>query len=512
MYSYTHIIASGLIRTESGAGGSTYDVPATEAGESAAGATTQTGLISASYSGQASFDGNPFPIDSGFSYTSYSYGTRPRSVVSISGTTADNTITGTISIFPTGSSTGIDSFTYTDFSTVTSEFTQIFRTFSTSSGSGTSTSSGISVLSGTASATSKATNSTMTFTLSEVTTLVPVFAESLATVQRWYVDRQHPFGTDQLRSVAIAFAPTHVSGQTAIVSLNTGANTYASDLSFSTTNSSSSFGFTSQESNAAQSENRRTGETYVTGIDAQKEYWFANDVLIASRKAISGNAFIASNSLFSSINFNSTISADWTNGVSVAFGIKSASIFTNLETVDSTTFQWKYSSSSWILHATSTNTSTSSTYTISLSFDGAISTSSENAMLLIGCTTALRGPYYPFTVESLNEISVSTIRDDTDGKSAYYSSVVSSLASSESTIINSSSSITTSFSSSDSVSGFSPMKFENSLLSWAVANIVASISTNTWSTGYAERGVIPSIYQAAKWNEASRGDPVIVNQ
>jgi hypothetical protein len=196
----------------------------------------------------------------------------------------------------------------------------------------------------------------------------------------------------------------------------------------------------------------------------------------------------------------------------VAFGIKSVSIFTNPETFDSTTFQWKYSSSTWILHATSTNTSTSSTYTISFSFDGVISTYSQNAMQIIGCTTALLGPRYPFTVESLNEISVSTIRDDTDGKSAYYSSVVSSLASSESTIINSSSSITTSFSSSGSVSGFFPMKFENSLLSWAVANIVASISTSTWSTGYEGRGAIPSIYRAAKWNEASRADPVSVNQ
>ena len=509
MYSYTHIIASSLIRTESAAGGTTYsDFSVTENVELAYGSTTQTGLISASYSAGASFNGEAAPLVSGFSYTSYSYGTRPRSVVSITGTTVNETTNGTVSIFPTGSSTGIDSFTYTDFSTVTSEFTQIFRTFSTSSGSGTSTSSGISVLSGTASATSKATNSTMTFTLSEVTTLVPVFAESLATVQRWYVDRQLPFGTDQLRSVAIAFAPTHVSGQTAIVSLNTGANIYASDLSFSTANSSSSFGTTIE----GLSENNRTGETYVTGIDAQKAYWSANDVLIASRRIISQNAFIASNSLFSSFGLNSTISADWTNAVSVAFGIKSVSIFTNPETFDSTTFQWKYSSSSWILHATSTNTSTSSTYTISFSFDGVISTSSQNAMQLIGCTTALLGPLYPFTVESLNEISVSTIRDDTDGKSAYYSSVVSSLASSESTIINSSSSITTSFSSSGSVSGFFPMKFENSLLSWAVANIVASISTSTWSTGYEGRGIIPSIYRAAKWNEASRADPVSVNQ
>jgi hypothetical protein len=448
-------------------------------------------------------------FDSGYAKTSYVFGTAARSVTGRTASSSESTYynqqfpvttintstSSTFTIGPIGSSTGVDSITYTALGTGTTSFVQEFATI------------GSSTLSGTASATTTLTSSTRTLTLSNATTLVPLFALSMPTVQRWYEARQNP---PALRAAGIAFAPTHTASSSAVQPLAAGSNRFASDLAFASSSSSSTAGATAPfDGTAGQTEHSQTGETYFTGSRASSTGWTATDVLSAVRRALPGPAFVSQTEIGSAITFSPSIAATWTGGVSVAQGIQSANIFTNARVHASTTFRWKYESSSWRLHATSSNSATTSSYTVAAGVSGSASTDTSPAFQIIGVTTAILGPVHPFTALSLNELSVSTLLSDTSGVSAYYSSRNASSAGSFSTLVTASSSATTRLGFG---SGFAPATFADSLLTWAVAQVAASIQTATWSSSFEGEGAIPSIFSASKWNEAGRADPVSVDQ
>ena len=401
-------------------------------------------------------------------------------------------ITDTFGLPPDGSSTGVDSITYTISPTSTYQFSQSFSVI----GSGTDT----TFISGTASAT-KTTTGSSTVTLESVTTLVPVFHISMPTVRRWYVAREIPSTTP--RAVAIAFAATHTSGTAVISRLSNGSNSFANDLSYGTSSSSSSNTLGDAE----------TGSTFITGKQMSQTNYRATGIVSALRKVLVGNGVISSNSIAGEITYNPTISEDWTSGASVSPHLFSFNIFTQAKSTSDTsgggTYAWSYQSSSWKLYATTSNSSTSSSYSIAYGTSGSASTTTQNATKSIGVTTAILGPEIPLTISSFNQLSVSTRFTGSSGEaSADFSSFNKSFessASSVSTSYSGSSSTTIDFGSGTSLA---PVTYENSLLSWYVANVVASISTQTVS-GY-PNGSIPSLFKASKWNEASRGDSVSV--
>ena len=509
MFFYTHVVsqdfAAEKTASQSNATENTDYFPTQTSNSGSSYSSTGSGQIYQS----DTFGGNLGEFASGYQKTSYAFGTAARSVTARTAsssqstsyneqfqvTTINTSTSSTFTISPVGSSTGVDSVTYTEAATGTTQFTQVFAT------------AGTSTLSGTASATTTLGGSTRTLTLSNVTTLVPLFVLDMPTVQRWYEARAYPPG---LRGAGIAFAGTHVSGTGAVAGLSAGSNAYATDLSFGSFSSSSSDGATAPfDGTAGQSERSQTGETYFTGSRRSSTGWTATGVLSAARRSLAGPAFISQTGIGSAITFSPSITATWTGGVSVAQGIQSANIFTNARVHASSTFRWKHESSSWRLHATSSNTSTTSSYTVAVGISGSASTEAFLALNIIGATTAILGPAHPFTALSLNELSVSTFLSDTSGVSAYYLSRNASSAGSSSTFVTASSSATTQIGSG---SGFAPATFADSLLTWAVAQVAVSVQTSTWSKSFDGEGSIPSIYRASKWNEAGRGDAVSVNQ
>lgn len=431
--------------------------------------------------------------------TTYSYGTAPRSVTQRTATRT--TIVGTFNssstftIGPAGSSTGVDSISYTIPATATTVKTQAFATV----GSGTAT----TVLSATASATDTTTGSS-TATLASATTLVPFFALSMQTVQRWYEARQNP---PPLRRAGIVFAATHGSSTGAVTSLAAGSNAFLSDLSITTSSSSSEIIL-----GAPLPETRRTHATYFVGNKGSYTHSTAASILSAARRQVSGG-FFHDGSLFAGPSYSPSVAATWTNGVSVASGLKTASIFTTPEADSNTTYRWFFDGTSWLLLATSSNTVTTSAYTVTYTFTGIPSTSAFAATYGIGVTTALLGPIQPFTTSSLHVVSVST--QNTGGASAFFTGRNSSTAGSSSASTSSSSSQTYAI---GSATDDQPATFPASDLSYAVAHVAASVSTQL-SSGFSgipgatfDAGSIPSLFSAAKWNEAGRGDAVSVDQ
>lgn len=501
MFFYTHVLNSQLAKSYSESGATTYeDAEATESATESGSFFTRSGLISTYTEGEGFFNGVGGGVDKDFAYTSYSYGTRPTSITSASATTgipdgSGGTSSGTISIFPSGSSTGVDSLTHTTPPTTTAAFSQTFWTL----GTGTNT----TLLSGTVSGTSTTTGAS-TLTLSSATCLVPLFVIAMPTVQRWYEARDNPNPTG-LRKAGIAFAATHSAGTATVVGLSPGTNSYMADLGFMTDASGTVTGFNTD----GIAEGGSTDETYFTGKRASVTAWTASNLLSAHRGVISESACISGTEMGEAFTFSPPVDATWTQGISIANQVFAPRIFTDRKVVDSTTFAWKYQSSSWRLHASSTNTSTTSTYTVAVGLSGNATTDTGNAIQAIGVTTAVLGPLLPFTLSALNVVSVTTRFTDTAGASAYFSSQNSATASSSSSMVTASSSATVSMGSSPA---FLPGSYENSLLTWAVANVAVSISTSTWSSLFDGEGSIPSIYRASKWNEASRGDPVSVNQ
>jgi hypothetical protein len=485
MFFYTHVITD--LKQET-----------TSSGFLSAGLSSGKTFISAGLYSASDIASDTFNTVSAREVYSYLYGTYPRSVgeIVVSSTLEITNvldslgflIEDTFGLPPDGSSTGEDSITYTISPTSTYQFSQSFSVI----GSGTDT----TFISGTASAT-KTTTGSSTVTLENVTTLVPVFHISMPTVRRWYVAREIPSTTP--RAVAIAFAATHTSGTAVISRLSDGSNSFASDLSYGTSSSSSSDTVNDAE----------TGSTFITGKQMSQTNYRATGIVSALRKVLVGNGVISSNSIAGEITFDPTISEDWTSGASVSPNLISFSIFTqeksSSDTSGGTTYAWSYQSSSWRLYATTSNSSTSSSYSIAYGTSGSASTTTQNATKSIGVTTAILGPKIPLTISSFNQLSVSTRFTGSSGASAVFSSFNESSASSVSTSYSGSSSTTIDFGSGTSPA---PVTYENSLLSWYVANVVASISTQTVS-GY-PNGSIPSLFKASKWNEASRGDSVSV--
>jgi hypothetical protein len=510
MFFYTHVISQdfALEKTNS------YDI-ATENTEGSPTLSSQTATFYASTGSGQIYRSNTIAnnlggFDSGYNQTSYVFGTAARSVTERTASSSESTsfnqnfplttiissTSSTFTIAPAGSSTGVDSITYTAFGTGTTSFVQNFSTI------------GSSTLSGTASATTTITGSPRTLTLSNATTLVPLYVLDMPTVQRWYEARQNP---PPLRAAGIAFAPTNTASSSAVQPLAAGSNRFASDLAFASSSSSSTDGATAPfDGTAGQSEYSQTGETFFTGGRASSTGSTATGILDASRRFIIGTAFVTEGSISgSAITYENSITATWTSGAKIADGLFSASIFTDNKVYESTTFRWEHVSSSWRLQATSSNTLTTTSYTVSVGFSGAATTASTYATAGVGVTSAVLGPLLPFTGSSLNVLTAFTSFTGTAGASVFYSSRNSTSASSSSTVTSASSSQTTQM---GTASAFVPATYAASVLTWAVAQVAASISTGTWSSSFEGEGAIPSIFSADKWNEAGRGDPVAVDQ
>lgn len=514
MFSYTHVVSlaqSSAVESFSASSGEppgiTDQTSTFSYGETL---SIETGFIQSSTTDSRSYTGplESFAFGHSASFkTSYSFGTAPRSVTSrqassthqFTNSSTSDFVTGTLSLGVAGSSTGVDSVTYTISPTSNTTITQNYTTV----GSGTSS----FVLSATASATTTVTGA-ITQTISNVTTLVPFFAISVPTVQRWYVARQLP---PPLRKVALAFAATHTAGVEPVAGLSTGSNSYFSDLGISSTSQSMVFAYDTGPVLYASDSITHLGVSYKYLTSTQSS--FASGIFSAARNAFLSSAFLSNGSVSASLIFTPSVAEDWTTGAQVAENLFVPSIFTERKTatgMTATTFyQWKYDSS-WKLQTTITNSSTSSSGTIAVSLNGTTSLDTQTALTTVGVTTAVLGPKLPITASSADQVSLTTVH--TGGSSAFYSGRNNTQTGSTSSLIGLSSSTVLSFGSGT---------FENTFLPYAAANGVWDISTSLSNnltiseTGMVfgnENASIPSIYRASKWNEAGRGDPVSVDQ
>lgn len=521
MFFYTHVVDQNYgYRITSTSTASTYeDEPGAINSETASGLTliqTDAGQIISSTEGQNgatqpsfSYNGTSFvfagnvatdvPQVVGDYRTTYSYGTAPRSrtaqtatetteatILNTAGSQVPFTDSATFTFGPVGYSTGVDSVTFFTSPTATAALTQTYWTI----GTGTAT----TVLSATAPATITVTGIGAA-TLSAVTTLVPIFAISMQTVQRWYKARQHP---PPLRRAGIAFAATHGASSAAVASLSAGLNRFLDDLSIATSSSSTE--------TAGANQTIQSTDTYWTGARVSHSTSKALAVITAQRSLVSG--LYSAGSFFSAISYTPTVVGSWSSGVSVASQLRALSVFTQPLFSDSTTYRWSFVSFSWKLYGTTRNSSTSSTFEVGINSIGAASAALVSANAIIGATTAVLGPVQPFTASGLNIVSVTT--QNTGGGSVFYSGRNSSSGSSFSASANASASLAATL---GSAIGSEPVTFADSLLSYAVAHVAASVSTSTFSSfAPVNPADIPSLYSAEKWNEAGQGDAVSVNQ
>lgn len=490
MYSYTHVLTALERSVEDSYSESQFGILAYGSGSSHTKAdistTNRFSDIGLSFSG------------GGSGRTEYISGTYPRSVSAItaswttfsSETTASSTqyqvayttsSSDTFVVFPIGSSTGVDSWTYTNPSTETYQFTTSW--VGLRGGSSTAL---------TASASGTRTNSiTVTNTISG-TTLVPVFAIDRATAPRWFVARQSP---PPLRKVALAYAVTGDSSSAVVTQLLPGSHSWLTDFALQST--SSTDGFIDSIYSSGVSETYWAGKSihssgsFVPALDAARK----NAVSVAMLSGSFGLEITASPAVPGSF---------WT--ASVASGLASASIWTSALVVSSKTYRWSHQSSSWVLHGSSKTGSSLSTFTIAVGLSGLPSTSTIYATEGIGLTTALLGPLVPLTQESFNILSISSKTTGSGHQASYHSFLQTSSGSSLQTFSGSSSEVSTIGTGSNF-----PATYDRSLLRWGARVPVFTMSTQTFNTsGNTANLVLPSLYSAAKWNEAGRGDAVSV--
>lgn len=501
MFAYTHVLSISQAASSARDGDSHYG---------------QTGLGSISYSAWV-FDETRS--------TSYSYGTQPNSVSSIpfSSTrsfviyTFDSSTGGfeetfssaTGTLGPRGSSTGVDSFSYTYRPTKTYGFTHTWQG---------SRDGSITQLTAAGTATTENTTATATGSASG-TTLVPIFAIDLPTVQRWYGQRQHP---PPLRRVMQAFAPLDDSSQVYLKTIAAGSNRYLSDQkiasttsSFVATNSISSPiptpGTTTFSSSAYSTQfsgiSASSSVSGVAKISAQRKAFFSNNVLV-------GTSLGDGISLASSVNGLPLMA-------SIGFNLSSLSVFTSAHVIDSTTFFWRHESSSWVLHARSTSDDTTSTYTIGWSVTGMASSGTENAANGTGRFVNILGPRHPVSLSNFNVISVSTLTN-VSGNHVFYTAWphTTSLPASSFTLAGSS--------SQEVTIGSGPgifCTYPASSLTVYSAQPAFTIQTVTWVGGPVQfldatgiigassnPGSIPALSSNSKWNEAGRFDAPSVSQ
>lgn len=527
MFAYTHVVPGvfeeQISQTQTdGSVGGPYEESDSVSNTSISHYFTNSEALSTSYSHQTTYTyPGPDPAygtsqtETGYTLSSYSSGTRPRSVSSIqvSWTTfSTNSITsssssGTQSTGPAGSSTGVDSWTYRLHSTQTYQFSTVFfqNSMTTISGSAQGT-----------------TSNTITFSTSASgTTLCPIFILGRPTVQRWYVDRDGP---PPLRRAAVAFAATHVSDSAGLASLSAGSNSYATDLGFASLSGSSTttdqevlidqYGYV--ETVTIGSTGRTTLKTGISGSSITfssghpARFTGENSLtgfLEASRKSLSSSAVFWGSSFGQSASFSPSISDTAWFPVEICNGLYAPSVFTSPIVRGSTTLYWSRSSSSWHLFGITSNSTTRSTYQISFQVTGTPATTAVPASYARGATTAVLGPLVPITGLSMNHISVSTNLGSDQSGLAWYSSVQASSAGSTSAFSSASSSSTFAF---GTAAGLDPATYANSSISWAVQHLIETMSLATWRYSSDGRGSIPSICPAHKWNEAHRLDPVSV--
>lgn len=466
------------------------------------------------------------------------------------------TSSATITI-PIAYSSGVDDITFEVTTSSNGTFSQTYLFNLNSDGTGLGT-----ILTGTAPATTMLTGADITsLGLSSVTTLVPFPVLGMASVQRWYVQRENPWGiknviyfTDgaNVRRVAIAFAATGTSNSP-VSRLGYGEQAYQNDLDVGTSSSSTSGGFTGLNFDGGTNNPYTVADgsgfsaRYFTAKSAVTNAWGAENVLQGQRVGLyafndeeqailfldTENSIVGTN-----VSFSPEVPYPISELVAVAGPVNygnlySFSIFTDRYVTENTTFVWSFDES-WKLYATSKSNlsdTTSSTYEITTSVVGTASTSPEAASYFVGefysngCTTAILGPIYPFSISGLNILSIYSNFTfypwETNKTSAFYYGQGTTGTS----VSSSSSSISESSSSTMSIGSGSGLIFpyENSALSWAVANVYVSLSTTTaQDLIYPFFGseiripfgvlVIPEIYKASKFNDRNRLHKDIINE
>jgi hypothetical protein len=452
---------------------------------------------------------------------SYSSGTRSRSVTSIvmsvshdfytqtafPGSPFVSQTTTTESLGAAGSSTGVDSWSYTDFNTETYAFSAGWTGTAGSSTTQLTASTG-------------ATRVQIMLTVSRTasgTTLVPLFAVSHATVQRWHVARQHPRwftgAANQLlpRAVALAYAATAGSSSPLVSPLAAGSNSYLSDLSIGT---------------------QATTLELATGSITYKTYWTmftgrsvgstrsVRPSLTAQRREFYPSAFIFGTALGAGL---SAAPAVGTSSLvtPVAHNLYSISVWTRPVLVGQTRFAWKHTSGSWVLHGTSSSGTSTSSFSVSLQVTGSASTrtaqghtiTDEAATFLAeAITTAVLGPLVPVTLNGMHLLSVGS-QTAGSGTHGMYTGRASAAASSASHSF----SVSSSSESSVGTGADFPATYAASALPFAAAWPAMTVETSTWTisppvdnVAGTPPGGIPPFFTNRKWNEAGRADPVAV--
>lgn len=323
-------------------------------------------------------------------------------------------------------------------------------------------------------------------------------------IERKFITRDIPSGYLAARKVAMAYALTGTSGDV-VSRLGTGDILYDSDLGVGT---SSSSGPVLHPLNTAVTIGGQS-HTFITN----KNYQFTSyspDIIEVRRRNLDQNypnlpcLDTANGIIGDGLSFGLSV-PDWlSQSILVGREIYSFSVFTDVKSASdsggTTWYAWTWSGS-WRLEATSKQVATATTsavFSIPVSITGTVGTFSENNMWYIGNTRAPVGPFLPFTISSLNEISITTNFDsaDSNAKYAFYYGLGSTTAGSSSTIISqSSSSILTLGSNSSPV-----LTYTNSDLPWFVYNIYVAFETHSayWKGP-------PDIHLGNKWNENQRG-------
>lgn len=499
MYFYTHVLTD-VVLGEYSSGTEQASMPAINASASFQAATGST----ISYSGVDQGEGANLS-SSGF--TSYVTGTQPRSVTRLtaSSTTADGLTnsstsyavsgTGTFTIAPIGSSTGVDTFSWSQPATQTTVITAAWTA---------SRGTIITQLTASASATTSNPTSTVSATASG-TTLVPIYAIDRVTAQRWYVAKQHP---PPLRRAAWGFAITGDTSSGVVATLAVGTNSYLSDFAAGTSLSTDDFdaGSSDYTYSLAFSSTLFSGRSISASSSAAGQ-------ISAARLSLSGGNVVWSSTWGQGLSVSPDVSG-LNLLAGVAENLSSISVWTTPSVHAQTSFCWSYLSSSWILHASSLLGTSTSTYTVGVSVTGSPQTATEDAVFSFNAdpggtfflSSAILGPAIPAETLGLNAISVSSLTG-TAGVHAFSTGRLSAVASSGSKTFSSSASEQISC----GVGSAFPLTYDASLLSMAARIPALTVETATFRVFGATNLSAPPLFSANLWNEAAQADPYQVS-
>ena len=234
--------------------------------------------------------------------------------------------------------------------------------------------------------------------------------------------------------------------------------------------------------------------------------------LLANRKTFISAGYIGTGGLSSVFTSYSLIPAELSDVnmfAPVYSGISSVRVFTSKQgglTIGGSTAacQWVFTGSAWSLKITKINSSTSTTLYATVSLLGANSTTTLAALHVVGNTTAILGPAIPGTANQMDHVSYTMAGSVNTSRPAFF---VSGMCGT--TFIETSASQSSSASSVLMLG----LTYPASSLPAFKARTGVSFSTYTATQRGAETNLLlPSVWTHLKWNEASRGDVVSVNQ